>query len=194
MKKIAFIDTETTGLQVSTSEHEVIEFCIILNGVVTTHKVKPSRLSLAHPKALEINGYNEKDWEDALSKEEAAKIVADLLCKKGVTPCGHNIQFDINGLNALLKEGGQKKKYLTHRSIDTQTLAIVYLMPTGLKSVSMDNIRKWLGWDLDKAHTAEKDTLDCMRLYSLLSTWNPLKRLWWSFMGKRNMKKLEQGK
>ena len=189
--QFVFIDTETTGLDVTPDHHEVIEFCFIIEdetGFVIdrgTYKVLPTRLDLAHPRALEINGYNPKDWKNALTKEEAAQIVAEKLCQKGLMPVGHNVQFDIRGLNALLKEGGLEKRYLTHRAMDTQILAIEHLMPTGLKSVSMDNCRRYLGWSLDKAHTAEKDTEDCRKLFHTLyqATW--WKRLWWGFIGNK---------
>ena len=192
--KFLFIDTETTGLDVAPDNHEVIEFCFIIEdetGRVIdrgTYKVLPARIDLAHPKALEVNGYNSENWKDALTKTEAAKIIAEKLCQRGM-PVGHNVQFDIKALNALLKEGGIEEPYLAHRAMDTQALAIEPLMPTGLHSVSLDNCRRYLGWPLENAHAAEKDTEDCRRLFHTLNQATRLKRLWWGFVGSRNMKK-----
>jgi DNA polymerase III epsilon subunit-like protein len=184
-KILAFVDTETTGLDVSPTGAEVIEFTVILekNGKIidrVTHKVKPSRIELAHPKALEINGYSEKNWENALDKETACFIIEGLLCgnKKDLVVIGHNVAFDRNGLNALLKETGSKK-YITHRVFDTQALVYEHLIDLGLKSTSLDAVREFLGWSKDKAHTAEKDTEDCRKLFHKLYQAGMLKRLWW---------------
>lgn len=183
-KILAFVDTETTGLDVTPTGAEVIEFTVILekNGKTLdkiTHKVKPSRIELAHPRALEINGYNEKDWENALTKEQAKIVLENTLCgNKNMVVVGHNVSFDRNGLNALLKETGSKK-YITHRVFDTQALVYEHLIDLGLKSTSLDNVREFLGWSKDKAHTAEKDTEDCRKLFHKLYQASRLKRMWW---------------
>ena len=183
-KILAFVDTETTGLDVSPTGAEVIEFTVILekNGKLidkVTHRVKPSRIELAHPKALEINGYSEDDWKYAIDKETAGFIIEGLLCdNKNLVVVGHNVAFDKNGLNALLEECGSEKR-VTHRVFDTQALVYEHLTDLGLKSTSLDSVRSFLGWSKDKAHTAEKDTEDCRKLFHKLYQAGLLKRLWW---------------
>ena len=183
-KILAFVDTETTGLDVSPTGAEIIEFTVILekNGKIidrVTHKVKPSRIELAHPRALEINGYNEESWKDALDKETACFIIEGLLCgNKNLVVIGHNVAFDRNGFNALLQECGSDKK-VTHRVFDTQALVYEHLFDLGLKSTSLDSVRGFLGWSQEKAHTAEKDTEDCRKLFHKLYQAGALKRLWW---------------
>ena len=181
---LAFVDTETTGLDVSPTGAEVIEFTVIIekNGKIVdrvTHKVKPSRIELAHPRALEINGYSEENWKDALDKETACFIIEGLLCgNKNLVVIGHNVAFDRNGFNALLQECGSDKK-VTHRVFDTQALVYEHLICLGLKSTSLDSVRGFLGWSKEKAHTAEKDTEDCRKLFHKLYQAGVLKRLWW---------------
>lgn len=183
-KILAFIDTETTGLDVSPTGAEIIEFSIYLekNGKVfdrVTHKVKPNRIDLAHPRALQINGYSEKEWENALDKETAGFIVESLLCgKKDLVIVGHNVSFDTNGFNSLLQEIGSNNR-VTHRVFDTQALVYEHLVDLGLNSTSLDRVRDFLGWSKDKAHTAEKDVEDCRRLFHKLYQAGMLKRLWW---------------
>ena len=181
---LAFVDTETTGLDLSPTNQEVIEYAIILerNGkTIDTicHKVKPSRLELAHPKALELNGYTESEWSNALSKEEAANTIEKILCgNKNLIVVGHNISFDRRGLNALLEEVGSEKR-ITHRVFDTQALVYEHLFDLGLKSTSLDRVRVWLGWSKEKAHTAEKDAQDCRKLFHTLYQCSFLRKLWW---------------
>jgi DNA polymerase III epsilon subunit-like protein len=183
-KILAFVDTETTGLDVSPTGAEVIEFTVILekNGKLidkVTHRVKPSRIELAHPKALEINGYSEEEWKYAIDKETAGFIIEGLLCdNKNLVVIGHNVAFDKNGFNALLEECGSEKR-VTHRVFDTQALVYEHLIDLGLKSTSLDNVRSFLGWSKEKAHTAEKDTEDCRKLFHKLYQAGMLKRLWW---------------
>ena len=183
-KILAFVDTETTGLDVSPTGAEVIEFTVILerNGKVidrVSHKIKPSRIENAHPRALEINGYSEKNWENAIDKETACFLIESLLCnKKNLVIVGHNVAFDKNGLNALLEECGSKKR-VTHRVFDTQALVYEHLTDLGLQSTSLDSVREFLGWSQDNAHTAQKDTDDCRKLFHKLYQAGMLKRLWW---------------
>ena len=68
---LIFVDVETTHLFPTVGE--IIDIAILLedvDGVVSTFhtKIRPVTLRGADPKSLEINGYNEADWQDVLSK------------------------------------------------------------------------------------------------------------------------------
>lgn len=178
-QKLGFLDTETTGLD--PNKAEVIEVCVLVlyggcEGCVPEvfHiLIKPERLEDAHPKALEINGYakHPERWRDAPTMTEVGDQIADVL--RGCILVGHNVGFDERMLNANLKRSGIERS-VPHHKIDTVTLAREHLTPLGLKRVSMDAIREFLGWSTEGAHTAKKDAEDVLRLYRLL-----YRMTWW---------------
>lgn len=186
--RYCYIDTETTGL--NPDEHEIIEIAIITeydDGSVVnwSSKVRPAHIETAHPKALEINGYNEDDWADAPSQRVVAKLVSQHL--KGAIVVGHNVRFDIEFIDALFSQQGVKHRWKHRDQIDTITLVREHLFPTGLKSASLDNTRRWLGWSLEGAHSALKDAEDCMRLRHTLERSSRFQRLRWSILGPLRM-------
>ena len=167
---LAFVDTETTGLD--PDQHEVIEVAIILvqdgKTLHTLHrKIKPQHLELADKKALEINGYaaNPDAWALALPMREVGPDIVSLL--QGAVLVGHNVGFDEVFLRQNLARAGVKGKVPFHK-IDTVTLAFEHLHPLGLKRVALDSIRDFLGWTKEGAHTALKDTEDTKKLFDLL--------------------------
>jgi DNA polymerase III subunit epsilon len=171
-KPIAFIDTETTGLDPELQE--VIEVAIILqwpNGQVQEwcSKIKPTRLENADPKALEINGYaaDPKAWDNAPTFEQAAEEMTFRL--RDAVICGHNVAFDVSFLESGMKRAG-KKFYFPYHRIDTVALAYAHLVPQGLERLRLDDIRAFLGWSTDNAHTALVDARDCQRIYNHLAT------------------------
>jgi DNA polymerase III epsilon subunit-like protein len=167
---LAFIDTETTGLDPHTQE--VIEIAIILvdsgKRTLTLHrKIKPERLEVADPYALKVNGYaaNPEAWNDALPMSVVGPEIVSFL--KGAVLVGHNVSFDREFLVRNLERSGIKTK-ISHRSIDTITLAFEHLQPLGLESMALDSVRKFLGWSAVGAHTALKDVEDTLRLFELV--------------------------
>lgn len=170
-RSMAFVDVESTGLDPDV--HEVIEYAIVrVNpaGEETLRwatKIKPSNIEAAHPKALEVNGYTEAAWADAPTMQEVGHEIAD-----GLEDCvlvGHNVAFDEAMLKGNLKRAGIDRRIPYHK-VDTVTLAYEHLVPEGLESLSLDNIRKFLGWSSEGAHTAMKDVEDAMRLYNQITS------------------------
>jgi len=173
--KLAIIDTETTGLDLQTSV--VLEFAAIImdNGVEVARygtKIKPTEqeLQYAHPKALEKNGYTDEAWADAPTIEQVAPDIVAFL--DGCTLVGHNVSFDEGMLKAHFAAYGIEAK-IPYKKIDTVTLAYEHLTPLGLKSVSLDRIREFLGWSKAGAHTAMKDVEDTKKLFDLLWQMTP---------------------
>lgn len=192
--RYAYLDTETTGLHASKDKGEIIEIAIINVGDGKLDKwctkIKPQHIETAHPKALEVNGYTEEAWKDAPTFDEVAPEIHKRL--KGSIIVGHNVNFDLKFLRHHFSESSCDLR-LSHRNvIDTVTLAHEHLQPTGLKSMSMDNIRRWLGWSLIDAHTALKDADDVRRLHNTLHQAGRLKRWWWSWRGPKNMHKAQK--
>lgn len=177
---IHFLDTETTGLDPNAG-HEIIEIAIISlhpSGNTTTwhYKIKPMNIHKADPVALEINGYTEMKWRNALTFDAIAK---DLQCiLDGGLICGQNVEFDLMFIRHQLKQLGLKMNRV--RSIDTMVLIHEHLQPIGCRGLSLDAAREFLGWKRSQAHTALVDAKDCLLLYKLLiraSVWRRFK-LW----------------
>ena len=51
-----------------------------------------------------------------------------------------------------------------------------HLFPLGLKRASLDSVRGFLGWSMESAHTAMKDTEDALTLFDLLWRMTPWRR------------------
>jgi hypothetical protein len=165
--KLAFIDTETTDVDFETGA--VLEVSILTEDTSLLCHIKPTaeEMALAHPKALEVNRWEERKhlWENAQPMEFWGGQILDTL--EGHVLVGHNVSFDEGILNASLKRHGFNRK-VPYRKIDTQVLVLEYLFPMGLTSMSLDNVRKFLGWSSEFSHTASQDVLDTQRLFNLL--------------------------
>lgn len=168
-KEIVFLDCETTGLDCE--YHEIISVCIIRrrDNRMWTYKAKPNWLDHIDPKASAINGYTPKAWVDGISQEDLARELSIVL--KDYIIVGHNPRFDIEFIKNLLWRY-KRETWIDHRGIDTTTLAYMYLAPLGIPSLSMDAIRKFLGWKVYPIHDSLQDTKDVARLYNMLiSPW-----------------------
>jgi DNA polymerase-3 subunit epsilon len=168
-RPLAFIDTETTGLD--SAIHEVIEVAIVKeypDGRIEYYQslIRPERIEDAHPKALEVNGYaaDPSRWDRMETMETVGPLILSTL--KDCVVVGHNVGFDIDMLEANMRRAGLSPR-LPYHKIDTVTLAYEHLVPCGLESLSLDNIRRFLDWSLEDAHTAMKDAKDARRLYRL---------------------------
>lgn len=174
-KPLAFVDVETTGL--NPQLHEIIEISIIkvcpIHGTTNyTSKIKPVYIEHAENKALEINGYNAKDWRQAPDAEMVMSKVSDMLA--GCILVGHNVRFDEEFIFETCFRLGIKRRY-DRRLIDTVTLAYEHLY--NLESVSMDSIRDYFGWE--PGHRARIDVLQTYMLYYKLVRCTAFHRLYW---------------
>ena len=165
--KYLIIDTETTGLDAS--KHEMLAFgaVVVVDGrIVETLelKIKPARIENADKKALEVNGYTERAWRDAVTKRDAAEILKYfLITHRDATSVGHNLQFDIKFIKAFSAEQNVELR-VPWPYIDTRDLCRAVLAPFGLQSMSLDSICEFLGWRRKNAHTALSDCEDCAKL------------------------------
>ena len=182
-RPIAYIDTETTGLLAST--HEVIDVAVVFDREVAerfhiphltfpegkdyayyTSKIKPAHLDVAEPIALQVNGYTPEAWADAPDAASVVKVLQVIL--KDVVCCGHNVGFDTDFIQNMIKRTGSTFRMDYHK-VDTVTLAYSRLIPAGLEKLSLDTIRDFLGWQKDGGHAALFDALDARRLAKLLT-------------------------
>tara|TARA_R110000803_G_scaffold91251_2_gene158600 strand:- start:471 stop:1007 length:537 start_codon:yes stop_codon:yes gene_type:complete len=170
---LLFIDTETTGLSVETGQ-EIIDIAIISehpDGTIDRWEtlIRPERIDLAHPKALKVNGYTDAAWAEAPFLSEVAEEIFERLSYGNKIVVGHNIQFDMNFIRHTLKRHiTDRKMRLVYPCIDTITLAHEHLTPMGLRTLQLDQIRKFMGWPMEGAHTAMTDAETVRRLYHSL--------------------------
>jgi len=175
-KRLVFLDVETSGLDPQI--HEVLEICLMdKDGAVLLHsKLKPQNIGNAEARALEINGYNTKDWELAPSFRDLAPKIHELL--KWCIAVGHNPCFDLGFIKSELKRVDPKGdlKYLKgigYHMVDTASLAYEHLCDAGLDKLSLVNVCKFIGVELKDAHTSLADTEACRQVYFKLhqATW-----------------------
>ena len=175
-KCTVFVDTETTGLR--PDYHEIIEIYIIKEdpaGKVLGefhYRVMPEYLDRAEPKALELNHFTIKKWKDAKPFTSIATEVRDIL--QGCIWIGHNPRFDYDFLQDAFFRAGIPG--IRCNLIDTKVLAHEHLIDLG--STSFDNIRDYLRWETDKAHTAKFDTIQLRKFYYLCKRMSLFTRLY----------------
>jgi DNA polymerase-3 subunit epsilon len=167
-KPLIFLDVETSGL--IPHEHEVLEICLMdKDGNILLHsKIKPQNIQNAQARALEINGYNEKEWELAPSFRDLAPKIHELL--KWAIAAGHNPGFDLNFIKSELQRADPKGelgylKGVGYHMVDTVSLAYEHLSDCGLTGLSLITVCKFLGVELKNAHSAVADTEAARQCY-----------------------------
>lgn len=123
---IAMTDLETTGSVFGV--HEILEIGLVVFNQNSFEifdslniKVKPERIENAVPAALERNGYNEKDWQEAISLKEAIIKYAEKT--KDAIFCAYNATFDWGFMNDAFRKTGVKDAMDYHR-IDLLSIAL----------------------------------------------------------------------
>lgn len=146
-RPIAITDVETTGLDPVT--HEIIEIGLVVINQQTLEifdkldvKVRPENLKTATESALKLNGYNEADWQNALTLQEAISLYSEKT--KDAIFCAHNVTFDWSFILEAFKKTGVKNQMDYHR-IDLFTMAWMKLRNSGLEKFNMNEVAKYLG-------------------------------------------------
>lgn len=164
-KPLVFVDVESSGLDPVVNE--ILEFAAIKGSETMVMKIKPRRIHTAHPKALEVNGYNEVEWADAVDISVAApKIIAFL---RDAVLVGHNVKFDVGFIESFLKEAGINER-IDYHTICTCSIAYVFLVPKGLESLSLKPVCEFLGLPPEPdLHRALAGATACKRVYETLT-------------------------
>lgn len=122
---MAITDIETTGLD--DQIHEIVEIGLAMVDQNTLAlldefeiKVRPIHLETAETAALELNGYNEKDWVNASELKTAIGLYAKRTAE--AIFLGHNMTFDWSFLSRAFKKTDTKILMDYHR-IDLFSLA-----------------------------------------------------------------------
>lgn len=177
-RSLIVVDLETSGLD--PVKHEILEFACFNEKKGSHHsfKIKPRNIETASERALEINGYSEEAWKDAMEPEDALHRINELLT--GGIYLGQNIPFDLRFLNASFDRYGIKS-LLGRRHVDTMTLAYEHLVPLGINSLSLGTICEFLDISNEGAHTASADVFRTYEVYRKLNKCTILDRMIWKY-------------
>lgn len=180
MKKhnLAFIDIETTGMDVDI--HEIIEIgCVLVKQkrdeqensffeVIEEFdlKIKPERIEDADPVSLRINGYDSAQWLFAYNLKEAMQIFSQKT--EGSIMVAHNIAFDFAFLDKAFRTTGVENKMHYHK-LDTISIAFAKLHKKAeIGRFSLASLSSYFGIENKKAHTALPDARVTFELYKKL--------------------------
>lgn len=182
-KTIVFFDTETVCLK----SHYATDCLLSLSMIKDfsdgrterkdyKFKLSGHKIKVIDEKALEVNGYNESDWKDAVEFESVASEIAEFIHNCPLV--AHNIDFDMQHLrNAFLSCGWQplekwsvnkfselkEKKYSIGKPlICTQALSFLFLP---VQSQSLNSLREYFDISKERAHCADTDTEDCRAIF-----------------------------
>jgi DNA polymerase III epsilon subunit-like protein len=130
-RKIAMTDLETSGD--IPGFHEILEIGLVVFDqdtfeIIDTYdqKVKPEHMENNIPRALEYNGYNEKDWQNTISLEDAMKIYGEKT--KDCVFCAYNVSFDWGFVHdAFVKTGvfDPMSTFENHNRLDMLSIAYI---------------------------------------------------------------------
>jgi|JI10StandDraft_1071094.scaffolds.fasta_scaffold17997_3 DNA polymerase III epsilon subunit-like protein len=175
MKKhlLAFVDTETTGLDVD--RHELIEIgCVLARQEWTDGKlklipekefevkIKPTRIVDADPIALRVNGYNEADWIFAHDLKEAMTLFSEVT--KDAIFIAHNLAFDASYIDKAFRTTGVPNQ-MHYPRIDTISVAFAKLHGNDDLKYSLHALSEHFGIKNANAHTALSDARTLCQLY-----------------------------
>lgn len=118
MNNLAFVDTETTGLDPDV--HQIWEVGLIVDGVAH-HWFLPVNLGRADARALEIGRYHERwRWDMATNLQQFATEFAALT--RGRHLVGAVVSFDEERLRKLLRANGACPEWHYHL-VDVEAMA-----------------------------------------------------------------------
>lgn len=144
--RIAVTDIETTGLDFKT--HEIVEIGLLVVDQSSFEivdsldvKVRPEHIGTASESALTLNGYNEFDWKDSISLNDAMSLYS--LKTANAIFCAHNVTFDWSFIMEAFRVTGVENKLDYHR-LDLYTMAWLILRNSGLERFKLNKIASFL--------------------------------------------------
>lgn len=139
-------------------------------------RIRPQRIETAHPRALEVNGYNKEGWAKAPYLDATFADVLVSLFRDAIF-VGHNVSFDHAMLKSGIRRSGVSPRFGYHK-IDTVTLAYEHLGHL-TQSLSLDKVCPILNVTNENAHTALADVRRCREVYYALLRATPEQRAGW---------------
>lgn len=178
-EKLAFLDTETTGTW--PGKHELLEVGAVLcdaeppYGILDSFevKIKPERIEDAEPVALEVNRYNEAEWEDALPE---GKAMDDLVYKlRGSSIWCWNVGFDRAFLEPAMNRAGHSldTAQIDYTWYDVKLLFMQWAKLKGRDEefaprYGLNKARRAFDIKNDDAHRALPDALATYKMFTRL--------------------------
>ncbi|OGI75849.1 hypothetical protein A3C67_02130 [Candidatus Nomurabacteria bacterium RIFCSPHIGHO2_02_FULL_42_19] len=169
-QNLAFIDIETTGLNVL--KHEIIEVgCVLATPDLEIIeefelKIKPERIEDADPTSLKINHYDPSAWVFAYTLTQAMKILAKKV--KDHVMVGQNVAFD----SGFLEHAFAKTNIINgmhYHKLDTISIAWAKLHRSpDLEHFSLREMCVRFGIKNEHAHSALSDARATYLLYKKL--------------------------
>ena len=150
---VAITDIETTGLD--PFKHDIID----LGSVLVDHsmqvvdelelKIKPTFYHPPEKKALQINGYNEAEWQDAIDIKSALTEYSDFA--RDAIFAAYNVTFDWSFVSAAFKKYKTENTMSYHRVDIMSMFALKVMIATAIgeddipEGVSLKNACERLG-------------------------------------------------
>ena len=166
---IHFVDIETSGLD--PVRHDVIEVGIVTaeygQVVEEVEFSLPFASSNASPKALEVNGWGQREFAPLVPKD-VGKFILDEILDEGLVAAWH-AHFDFGFLAQFCQENGDGRVPWSHRAvIDLPSLVMGRLgvLTRGSTRDLMAQLR--LPDDFEGRHTALADAYANFRVYEAL--------------------------
>jgi DNA polymerase III epsilon subunit-like protein len=184
--RIAFLDTETTGLE---REDEVIELAIQIWDSDTTGTVEGATFyglwfpsGDCNPQAQKVNNYSRSAWETrgakAFEADAVRRLRAFLTQHKPDAWGGCNTSFDLNMLENMTRRVREPSlSAICHRKVDVQPLAAPLQIAGVLKSASLASLCAHFGVTNQSAHSAIGD------VQATIAVFERLVGLYWPALG-----------
>jgi len=169
---LAFIDTETTGLD--PVSQEIVEIAAIIydprkDKVIKewSRKAAPRNIKTANKIALDMNGYNEapETYKDNIKDviSEYYKLTKDCII------VGQNIQFDIGFIKKYYREFSVGGEFHRHRRLEISSMVWPVIINSELESMSLKALCEHFNISNENAHRALTDCRRTLEIYRCLT-------------------------
>lgn len=186
--KIAFLDTETTGLDPRTEEIIDLHFQIWDsngNGADTSADGAFSRLWMpqgdCNPGAAEVNGFTREAWEargaTPMKRQDLIELDWWLAHHKPDMFGGAACHFDVAMLGNAFDRVRVPRPRMSHRQLDIQSLAVPLVVSGQVTGVSLAKLCAFFGIENRCAHTAKGD------IDATIEVFERLVGLYWPSLG-----------
>jgi DNA polymerase-3 subunit epsilon len=145
--KILYFDCETTGINPAINEITQLAMIIEVDGQSVEEvniRMQPTRWHSIDPAAIKTTGISIEELKTFQTPAEGYAQITSILGKyipkytklpDKFYPAGHNVTFDLQFLDAFLKQHGDEShkqwgalNYQNYRAIDTRTIANFYMV------------------------------------------------------------------